>query len=275
MSRRSAAVVIALALLLSSSTAAAGAAPVVRASVEPATVGVGDPLVVTVDVAVAEGDPGDVRIEIDPGPLTALGAPRLERVEGGVRATQRLACLSLDCVPGERARDVVVPPAGAHVGAVSAAGPTLRVRVVPRVPAAALEPANPPFRRTTTPPPPSYRISPSGLAGMLYGGAAVLGLVALALVALELRRRRSRVPRAAVDPLVRAVRLVRESAARSSSDRRRALGLLARVLAERGRNPLAETAEAAAWSARPPGPGAANALAGQVDSGATSRGDAG
>jgi len=77
---------------------------------------------------------------------------------------------------------------------------------------------------------------------LLFGAAAVLALGAAALAALELRLRRRDVP---VDRLRRALRLVRESAARAPVDRRRALDHLAATL---GDVPPAERATRLAWS---------------------------
>jgi hypothetical protein len=80
----------------------------------------------------------------------------------------------------------------------------------------------------------------------------------------ELRRARAeRAP--TIDPLARAIRLLRESSARATPDRRRAAGLVARLLGERKVKPLSDNAGAVAWSATPPSPTAAEALAREVE----------
>ena len=70
--------------------------------------------------------------------------------------------------------------------------------------------------------------------------------MALVVVAHQAARR------ADVDALVRAVRLVRESAGRPEPDRRRAADLLARVAGTRDRSGLAAEARRIAWA--PPDP---------------------
>ncbi len=275
-----AAAVAALGLLLAPAGQAAERPLSVHASVAPSSIGVGDPFVARVDVSVAPGiDPDEVRVAIAAGPFTALGPPAVERrdVQGAtvVRATQRFACLSIDCVPGARPREIALPSARARLGtdrAAQAFGPRLSLRVVPRVPAAALEPTNPAFRRTTAPPEPRYRITPGLLVGILLAGAGLLGVLAAALVAVEIRR--SAPGEAdAVDPFARAIRLLRESVGRPSPDRRRAAGLIARLLAERDGSPLADSAGALAWSAAVPDPPAVEALAEDAETVARSRGE--
>ena len=235
---------------------ALGAEPATTVSVHPTTVGVGEPFVIRV-----EASPADARIEIAPGPFAPLGPPRIERSGDVAVATQRFACLGLECAPGARAVTVQLPPVRVD-GA--AAGPGRSLRVVPRVPAEAVELSEPPFRRTTAPGSPSWRIDPGTAAALAVVAAVALALGALLLIASELRRRRA--PQLArADALTRALQLVRESAGRAADDRRRAAGLLARVLAERGAKPLAETAAAVAWSPPQPPPAAADKLAHDVE----------
>jgi hypothetical protein len=261
------ALLVGLAAALALSPAAGAATgPAVRASLAPASAGLGDPLLVQVEVALTEGlDAGEVRVEIRPGPLTALTPPTVERLGGTLRVSQRLACLSVACVPGERGRSIAIPAPRVVARGARAEGPPLAVRLVPRVPAREVNVADPRFRRTTTPPGPSYRVSPDRLAAALVAIAAVLAVVAAALIVSSIRRARR--PAAAVDPLARALRLVRESVSRPPPDRRRAAGLLSRVLAERGAGSLAGSAGALAWSAPQPEPAAAEALAERVEGG--------
>jgi hypothetical protein len=267
-----AAVALAVALLLAVPAGASDVPLTLRASLAPSSVGVGDPFFVRVDVRLAGGaDAADVRFEIDPGPFTALDAPRVERLEVAgepvARATQRLACLGVGCLPGDRPRELMLPAARARLAgpAVTAVGPVLRLRVVPRVSAAERERTDLLFRRTTEPPKPAYRLSPALVTGLLYAAASAFALLGAIVVATEVRRRRRRERPVVLDPLVRAIQLARDSLARPTPDRRRATGLLARLLAERGAKPLAASAGAVAWSAPPPRPAAIEELAREAE----------
>jgi hypothetical protein len=253
---------VALVVALAPGSAVA-AATTVRVSVEPASAGVGDPLVVRVDVTPPDGvDPAEVGVELDPGPLTALSPPTTERRGSTVHMSQTLACLSTDCAPGAHARTVTVPAARVRVAGRPMVVAPLRVRLVPRVPAAALRRADPPFRRTTAAPDPSFRLAPNALVAVLVAIAGALVVLAVVLVVTSVRRRPAQ--GAAVDPVARALRLLRESVGRSVSDRRRAAGLASRVLAERGARPLADQAGGVAWSPPPPEPAAAETLAERI-----------
>ena len=106
------------------------------------------------------------------------------------------------------------------------------------------------FHRQTTPPPISYTIRPSVLRAILLAAALVLVAVAV-IVAWPLLRRLVPEPRDDRTPLQRALDLVRSSLARSPSDRRRALDLLARAV---GREPAADEALELAWSRPEPEP---------------------
>ena len=161
----------------------------------------------------------------DPGPF--------ERLSDG-----RLACLSDGCA------DRVV-----SVGGVT-------VRVLPRVTAKAVAARKPAYRAPTALP----AQSGGGVTGdlLLAAAAVLLALVAAALAAVELARRRRPAP---VDRLRRALRLVRESAARAPVDRRRALDHLAATL---GDLPPAERATRLAWSRPEPDPEPTLSLADEV-----------
>ena len=87
------------------------------------------------------------------------------------------------------------------------------------------------FLHPTTPPPATFRFAPSTVRRVLVAAAAVLVLLAAALLAPLVRRSRARAPAAQVDPLERALALVRAARTRPPPDRRRALGLLSRTLA--------------------------------------------
>jgi hypothetical protein len=161
---------------------------------------------------------------VDPGPFDRL-------------ADGRLACLSDACA----GRTVAV-------GGVS-------VRVLPRVTAKQVAAAKPPYRAPTALPAPG---GTGRAAGLLVAAAALLALLAAALVAGELARQRDAAP---VDRLRRALRLVRESAARAPSDRRRALDHLAATL---GEMPPAERATRLAWARPEPESDATIAIADEV-----------
>jgi len=159
----------------------------------------------------------------DPGPF--------DRLPDG-----RLACLSDACAN----RTVTV-------GGVT-------VMVLPRVTAKEVAARRPSYRADTTAPTAS-----DGLADeLLFAAAAVLALCA-ATLALSALRGRDR--QAQVDRLLRALRLVRESAARAPPDRRRALDHLAATL---GDAPPAERATRLAWSRPEPEPEPTLAVAEEV-----------
>ena len=169
------------------------------------------------------GDPFELQTA-DPGPF--------DRLPDG-----RLVCLTAAC-------------AGRTV---SVDGVSIRVRgrVTPKQVAAARPPYLAPTER-----PLGRGLDP--LAAVLYAAAAALAVAAGVLAVLELRRRRGRHP---ADPLRRALRLVRESALRPPSDRRRALDHLAATL---GDQPSAAHVTQLAWSRPAPEPEATVAIADKV-----------
>ena len=149
----------------------------------------------------------------------------------------RLACLSDACANR----------------VVSVGGVTVRVR--PRVTAKEVAARRPVYRSDMTAPAAAH----DGLADdLLFAGAAVLALCAAALALSALRGRHRQAP---VDRLLRALRLVRESAERAPSDRRRALDHLAATL---GDAPPAERATRLAWSRPEPEPEPTLAVAEEV-----------
>jgi hypothetical protein len=224
-------------------------------------------VVVTIDRTRARED--TVRVVDDVAPLTALAAARTTRTTRGdtlvIAVDRSVACLDEACVSDRGVATltlgrVLVTAVGndGRTLRVSASRPELRVRG--RVTTADLARARPPFRADTTPPAPSYRVAPSTLAALLDAAAAVLGLAAVAVVArAALARARRRRREAPVDELARALRLAREAEGRPVPDRRRALGLLARLL---GRSPLGERTSGLAWSRPAPQPAE---VAGLVD----------
>lgn len=201
--------------------------------------------------------PDSLRIVDDLAPLTSLSPGRITRTTQGDTITVTLdrtfSCLSSSCVSPSSDATPALPPVKVSVATLhgetlraSAPWPTLHVQG--RVRKADLGRSRPPFRANTAPPPPSYRLAPSTLAWLLYGAAVVLALVAAALVVHEARRlARRRRGEPTVDELERALRLAREAESRPPPDRRRALGLLARLLDARDRR-LSGTASELAWA---------------------------
>lgn len=228
----------------------------------PAQAGVGRSVtaraVVSVDPKVV--DPGSVRVSLSVAPLAALGAVQ----RSGLRFTVNAACLDEACVPDTKPRTVRLAPLrvtgrfrNGHAFARSFRWPALVL--VPQVPARALRGA-PPLRLETKAPPPDYAVSPRALATVLDVAAALLALAALAVVRSS-RRRRAELN---IDPLDRALALVRASAERPPDDRRRALNLLARVLDRRG-PALTQAVDELAWSRPAPSAGAAEELADDIE----------
>jgi hypothetical protein len=246
----------------------ASAAPlVVRATFDASTVefgaAIGTHVVVLLDGARVR--PGSLRIVADVAPLTPHTSAQTTRIVQGSTITIAVArtysCFSSACVAANgdampalpRVTATAITRDGETVRA-TAAWPTLHIRG--RVSKADLGRSRPPFLADTTPGPPSYRLAPSTLAWLLDGLAFALALAAATLAAhtgVRLLRRR-RVEQAS-DELERALRLAREAEARPVPDRRRALGLLARLLGSRdGR--LSGAASELAW-AKPDPEGAA------------------
>ena len=218
--------------------------------------------------------PDSVRIVSDPGPLTVLKPERTTRsVEGDttvIAVDRTVGCLSSACVA--KGGDATPRLPRVTVTATTRAGRIVRTHITwpvlhvrGRVSAADLARSRPPFRGDTSLPPPSYRISPATLSGLLVGAAVVLGLAALALAlwqGLILYRHMNAAP--PEDALARALRLAREAEQRPEPDRRRALGLLARLLKTRdGR--LASSASDLAWAKPAPARDAVEAIVGDVE----------
>lgn len=244
----------------------AGAAVSVSARAEPTRVSLGTPFTYIVEATF--DDPAataHARIVGPPGAFDPIGRARVEHSGRTVRLTQRLACLGLGCVAGAGRRRVALPmPRVILSGGRVVAGRPLAVTVVPRVPAAAVAARTPVYRRQTELPPPDFRTNARAVGVVAATVAVALLVASAAIVLVELRRRRR--PRAAeTDELVRAARLVRESAKRASSDRRRAAGLLGRVARGDVEPGLAAAADRTAWSRSEPDEPAALRLADKAE----------
>jgi len=262
---RRAAVVAAAALALA--PAAAAKPLVVHARLDDTTVLFGEPIQARVSVVADRSvRRSSIRVDEDLAPLTVTASAHTARAGSVVEVTRVAVCMTAPCVARTfpRLRSVVVTATlrdGRSVRA-TASWPQLSVRG--RVVAADLARARPPFRASVAVPPATYRIDPATLAWLLVALAIVTGLGALALGAGELRRRRARAPRASRDPLERALRLVREAESRPAPDRRRAAGLLARLLRDRDA-PLARTASDLAWAKPQPEPDDLEVLASDTE----------
>jgi hypothetical protein len=218
--------------------------------------------------------PDSLRIVDDLAPLTSLSPGRTTRKTQGSTITVSIArtfsCLSSNCVSASGDATPALAPVGVTV--VTVGGKTLRASAVlptlhvqGRVSKADLGRSRLPFRANTTPPPPSYRLAPTTLARLLDGVAVLLALVGAALALYEARRfARRRRGEPTVDELERALRLAHEAENRPPPDRRRALGLLARLLDAHDRR-LSGAASELAWAKPEPGRAALATLVADVE----------
>jgi hypothetical protein len=261
-----------LALLLAHRSPAPAAEPTtdvaVRAGFDRRVAQFGDPVAARVVVMLDRNAvrPSTLRVTSGVAPFTPLAAATTTRTRSGrletVTIEQRLACLTAPCL----ARRLTLPRVRVSVertggGTATATtgwhAPTFRSRVD----AKDLARATPQFAADLTPPAPSYRISPTVAETVLAIVAALAAAGAAVLLATSVRRRR---PVAETDELARALRLVREAQQRPVPDRRRALGLLARLLHGRD-DALRAAASDLAWSAPAPEPPAVDDLVGRVE----------
>jgi hypothetical protein len=268
-------------LLLGRNTSAPPAAPtapvVVHASFEPPTGEFGDAVTAHLVVLLDRDSvvPSTLKLSDDIAPLTQLGLPRTTRLTRGrltvLSVELRGVCLTLPCVAQSGQTAVRLPRVSLAVSSrdgrvlhAQAVWPALRIHS--RVTAADLAPASPTFRADSAPPAPSYRIEPSTLALLLDVAAAILVAAGVALATYQLllveRRRRRTAVRGG--ELELAIRLARQSESRPEPDRRRALGLLARLLDARAGG-LAAAASDLAWSKRKPEKAAVSELVGEIE----------
>ena len=256
------------AVLLGTSANVAAAPPRVSVVLDRNAVEFGDPVTATVTVFLDRD--ADVRLVENLAPLTQLGLTRVtEATRGGLHTityTVRASCLDQRCISAAGDKRIALRPAVVQVGSgtkVTEAWPVLEV--LARVSKEDAAKARPPLRRDTTPPAVTYRLEPARLARVLEVAAAVLAAAALLLAgwtAASLRRRRRVV--APLTGLERALAFAREAERRPTPDRRRALGLLARLLGPRDAR-LAGAADDLAWSAPAPTSDAVAELVTQVE----------
>jgi hypothetical protein len=211
---------------------------------------------------------GSVRVLEDLTPLTPLSEASTTRTGDVVEVERSYLCIAAACVAdrGDATPRLplvrVVAQSGGHTFRATTPWPALHVRG--RVSAADTAAAEPPFRGSVVPQAPTYSLAPTTLAWLLDGAAIVLGLAAAALLVVQLRRHAPRARTAEVDELERALRLARQAEARPVPDRRRAVGLLARLLAGRDAR-LADAARELAWAKPQPEPAALEELVGDVE----------
>jgi hypothetical protein len=243
-----------------------------HAELVPQAVGFGDRVTARITVLVDRGvvDLARIRVTDDLAPLTVLGGPQVRRLvlgRTGVLSIETPAvCLAEQCTAGDglrllrlRSTTIQAPKAGGGTIAATVAWPILAVRG--RVLAADLRQAAPPFRGDSTLPPTALRLAPATLAWVLDALAAALAVAAVALGArgFYLWRARRRALAAELSELERALALAGQSERRAAPDRRRAVGLLARLL--RGRqDDLSRRAGDLAWSKPQPTPEAVSEL---------------
>ncbi len=212
-------------------------------------------------------DPDAVRLEAAFAPFSIVGRPQESRTDSGLTTSidvrYTLQCLVEACLP--QPGGIALPKLLVHTRPSSDNLVTYnhgwpRVDVVSRAAPAALATDPPPWRQQIALPAVSYRLEPGKLAAALTLAAALLVLGAFGLVVQEVARRRRLLHERARfrSELARALELARASAARGPDDRRRALALLARVLAfdRNGGRRLAPAAARLAWGrSEPSAPG--------------------
>jgi len=246
-----------------------------RTAFEPAAASFGDTVAARLSVVIDKRvlDPSTLHVIFPLAPLDTVGRTIRRRVDQGDTATitytAHVACLGERCIAkGESAS---VSPAAASLEIERRAGGTLHVTaarsaliVDRRVGAAAVAAARPPFRGDLAAPAVSYRLSPSVLTAILAAVAAVLAALGAGLVATAVLRPSRTAPSLRGSELERALALVRSAEARSAEDRRRAVGLVARLLARRDRA-LSGTGDDLAWSRPPPSGESAARFADEVE----------
>jgi hypothetical protein len=239
----------------------------IDATLDHTAVDFGDPVTATVAVSAPRDAP--VQVEQDLSPLTQLGRTRVTRVTRGdtqtVTYVARASCLDDRCLASAAVKRIALRPAIVRVGGETTKQALPILSVQRRVSPADAAEAQPPLRSDISPPPVSYRVSPDRLATVLSILAVVLaaaGVLLAGATATRLYRRRH-----GPEPLTgleRALALARGAERRPARDRRRALGLLARVLGPRDPQ-LADEAEHLAWSAPAPTPVALADLVAEVE----------
>ena len=245
---------------------------------EPAAAAFGDSVSAQLSVVIDNRvlDPSTLRVTFPLAPLATVGRTVRHRVDRGDATTitysASVACLGEACLG--KGESVAVSPAAPSISVERRGGATVRLAasrssltVDRRVGAAAAGAAVPRFRGDLGAPRPSYRVSAAALTAILATLAAVLAGLGGGLVAATLIGRRRAAGRSVRgSELERALALVRSAEARSAEDRRRAVGLVARLLAPRD-GALARVGDDLAWSEPPPTAETATGFADNVERG--------
>jgi hypothetical protein len=260
-SSRMVCVLLALLLAAGVGSARAAASPELTVSTVfvPPTARFGDRVVARL-VVQADRDALDtnrLRIIEDVTPLAPLGQAHVSRAERGrvlvITYEVSTVCIVEACLATHGARSVRLPPArvdaprrSGGVAQAQAAWPVLRLGG--RVQAADLARSWPVFRRDVSAPAATYRVAPATLALALDVAAALLAAAAVVATAWHfgalVRRKRALDTRTELERVLAALRAA-ESA--PVEQRRRAVGLLARLLVTRDPR-LAGDAADLAWS---------------------------
>jgi hypothetical protein len=252
-------------------TTASTPALTVRAWIQPQPARFGEHVQARVEVLADSRrvQPGSVVVVPGLAPLVVLGSQRASEGAAGVaRVVVRLeaVCDADACLPLKGARQVrpgavLVRARGRDGAALTARATWPALRVVTRLTAADLGPAEPPFRVPSQALAPTFRVAPHRLEVVLFAVAALLAVTALALVGSALSRRRRRERQPAPLTVADAIAAVRAAAAESTPRRREALERLARMLGPAADDGPGATARALAWGRPAPAPEAMEAVA--------------
>ena len=252
---------VCVAACLAAGSAAAAEGVVVRTTVAPQSVGLGEPFVYSVEVR----GPAGMTVFADAAPFVVAAPPRRSRSDGGrlVRIEQQLLCLDRACAPDRGSRLVSLPRVRVVSGGVPTLGARAAVTVVPHVPEAAVKASRAQYRVDST-------VRAAGAPWRTAFAALVVLAVAALIAAALMLARRARPPATGIGSLgppgglAHALRLLRESARRPVPDRRRAADYVARAV-PRDRGDAAAEARRIAWSAPEPQPPEVVALADRVE----------
>ncbi|HEY2072660.1 MAG TPA: hypothetical protein VGG88_03710 [Gaiellaceae bacterium] len=247
-----------------------------RAALVPAQTLFGDPVVATITVVLDRElvAGGSVRVEPSFAPYAPTGLPSVTRTTAGRLETLQyrytLECVNDGCLPGRAPLTVRFPAFVVSGSSVKQAVSWPALVVSSRLSAAATAAGSPQFVEPDGLPPVRYSVSPGMLGDVLVVLAGLLALAGMLLLVREVLLRNEARRRRAADrrsPLEIALDYVRQAAGRPlASDRRKALGLLAEILDERGDDALAVSADAAAWAEGAPEPSTVLAIADEVES---------
>jgi hypothetical protein len=239
--------------------------------------GFGDRVPVVLDVLVpgAAVDPASVRLEPGFAPYEVAGRVGRSRVDDGATSLVRfrfaLDCLEHACLPGEAGGGLLPAPASIRFTRANGAPGSVSVLLPQLLPRTQGEPAAGllAWRADVRPPEElTFRAPPRLVAGAL-GGLAVLALAGALVVLVPRAVRALPGPRPPIDRrsvLDRALAAVRTAAAAGdSSERRRALDLLARELRSGARRTESREARRLAWSRHSPAAAEMEELADRVE----------